>query len=718
MSWLAPLYLVGALAVAVPLWLHLVRRRPRNRTRFSSLLFLEETPPRAKESRRFEQILLLCLRALALLLLALAFARPFLRREAEVAAEAQSARIAILLDTSASMRHGDLWQRAQEKATALVDEASALGDPELYTFEHALHAELLPDPSRPAEARRRALRERIATLQPGWGESRLGAAMVELADRLALATEGGAAQIQLVSDLSLGADLSALDAVRWPEGVHVELHPIRTVDGNAGLQLAPADFRRADDPGATWVRVANSRENHDGPFQLQWSTGPRDPMRTVDSLPFHIEPGESRIVRAPDRPSDAAVDRLVLVGDHSHFDDTLYFAPVDPEPRTVVFLDPGGGEGTSSIAEPDADPAAELAFFLEGVFHEELDPPLRLERVERLPEQCSAADGTPMVVLPNAAANAEDLVRLGTFVADGGVVLAVLMEDVDGEPPSAAADSLRALLDEPGVALGEESTADERDRTSDRLLRDLEFGHPLLAPFADPRFRDFTGIRFWRARTVHLPENSDIAVLARFDDGHPWLLERPRGAGRVFVLTSSWSRLDSDLARSSKFPPLLLGIAAQAWGGDRDEGRLSVGERLPIPPHGSSSLITWTQPDGSTQRLGADGLTAPRATAPGVHHVTVDGRTASFAVQLAAEESRIDPLPLTAIEQRMGAPTLPKPSGSTDRARQQRSAELENRQKLWRWLVLGATAVLLTETVYAARRSRGPARDVVPGSAS
>ena len=46
MSFLAPLFLLGALAVAGPLIFHLIRRTTRDRTPFSSLMFLRLSPPR------------------------------------------------------------------------------------------------------------------------------------------------------------------------------------------------------------------------------------------------------------------------------------------------------------------------------------------------------------------------------------------------------------------------------------------------------------------------------------------------------------------------------------------------------------------------------------------------------------------------------------------------------------------------------------------------
>ena len=71
MSFLAPLFLVGALAVAAPIIFHLIRRTSREKITFSSLMFLRPTLPRVTRSSRLENIFLLLLRCLVLCLLAL-----------------------------------------------------------------------------------------------------------------------------------------------------------------------------------------------------------------------------------------------------------------------------------------------------------------------------------------------------------------------------------------------------------------------------------------------------------------------------------------------------------------------------------------------------------------------------------------------------------------------------------------------------------------------
>src|SRR5258708_21210512 len=80
MSFLAPLFLAGAAAIALPVLFHLIRRTTREKTVFSSLMFLMQSPPRLTRRSRLEHILLLALRCLVLFLLAVGFYRPFLKR--------------------------------------------------------------------------------------------------------------------------------------------------------------------------------------------------------------------------------------------------------------------------------------------------------------------------------------------------------------------------------------------------------------------------------------------------------------------------------------------------------------------------------------------------------------------------------------------------------------------------------------------------------------
>src|SRR3990172_8366647 len=77
MGLLAPWFLAGALAVGIPIWVHLIRREQALRIPFSSLMFLRRVPIKSVYRRHLKHLLLLASRVLVILLVALAFARPY-----------------------------------------------------------------------------------------------------------------------------------------------------------------------------------------------------------------------------------------------------------------------------------------------------------------------------------------------------------------------------------------------------------------------------------------------------------------------------------------------------------------------------------------------------------------------------------------------------------------------------------------------------------------
>ena len=121
MSFLAPLFLLGALAIAAPVIFHLIRRTTRDRTRFSSLMFLQPTPPRLTKRSRLENLLLLLLRCLALALLAFGFSRPFFKQSTfSESSTGPAKRIVVLVDASASIRRAALWTDARARVESAL----------------------------------------------------------------------------------------------------------------------------------------------------------------------------------------------------------------------------------------------------------------------------------------------------------------------------------------------------------------------------------------------------------------------------------------------------------------------------------------------------------------------------------------------------------------------------------------------------------------------
>src|SRR5262249_45599594 len=126
MSFLAPVFFAGLAAIAIPVLIHLIQRERKTIVEFPSLMFLRRIPYQSVRRRRIRHWLLLAMRAAAIALIVLAFARPFFRQSALAAAAAGGAReIVVLLDRSASMGYADHWDRARAAARQAFDALGA-----------------------------------------------------------------------------------------------------------------------------------------------------------------------------------------------------------------------------------------------------------------------------------------------------------------------------------------------------------------------------------------------------------------------------------------------------------------------------------------------------------------------------------------------------------------------------------------------------------------
>ena len=121
MSFLAPLFLLGGLAIAGPVLFHLIRRNTREKFTFSSLMFLRADPPKVTRKSRLEDILLLLVRCALLAVMALAFSRPFIRQSVLPPHDPTAGRhVVLLVDQSASMRRTGVWEKTLAQAEATL----------------------------------------------------------------------------------------------------------------------------------------------------------------------------------------------------------------------------------------------------------------------------------------------------------------------------------------------------------------------------------------------------------------------------------------------------------------------------------------------------------------------------------------------------------------------------------------------------------------------
>jgi hypothetical protein len=701
MSFLTPLYALAALAVAAPIIFHLIRRMPRGEVPFSSLMFLSPSPPRLTRRSRLDEWLLLLLRAAALVLLALAFMRPFLRQEALMdLGEAGGRRIVVLLDTSASLRRADLWPRAR----ALAEEAIVGCQPSDRLAVVAFDASSRPllgfeESATLGPARRQAVaRSRLASLQPSWGSTDLGRALVDALAAIEDLAESreqkslAPGRIVLISDLQQGSRLEALGELEWPRDVELDVRTVAADGSNAGLHLMHEE--EGAEPAATdptlAVRVSNDAGSRRESFEIAWTDERGDD--SGKPIPVYVPPGESRVVRVP-RPKGLSSSRgLRLTGDAHTFDNTLFLAAEPRREETVLYF---GTDG------PD-DPAG-LLYYLNRIYPE---TPRRLVRIRPVPPSSDlvAEPGTsvPLVVL-GGEVTPEIVGRIRKLVEDGATLLYV------AAAPGRAA-TLAALVGGTPREIGIDELAPNRGA----LLGEIAFDHPLFAPLAGPQFNDFTKIRFWKYRRLGPDLLGDARAVARFEGGDPAVVEKPMGKGRLVVLASGWAPADSQLARSSKFFPLMSALLEGPNPRPLDATGLQVNDRVPLPERkpapegGAAKGLVIVKPDGSRVEVPPGRRDFDGTDQPGIYTVETADGTRAFAVNLDPLESKTAPLALETLEQ-LGCRIISRRPSKVDRQqlRQMQSQELEGRQKLWRFLILAAVGILIVET-FLAGRTRAP----------
>ena len=711
---LAPVFAVaGGLLAGVPLVLHMFRRTPALRMPFSVVRFLIPTLPTTTKRASIEHWPLMLLRILALALIGLAFARPFQRLTIARAAESGSAdRIAVLIDASASMRRDGIRDSVLKEIDNVVASVNDEGTLSISVFSESTRSLLTAAEWRQtAPANRDALVTRVReAYDADWLSTQTATAMLATADEVAreegAAGPDGERRVVLITDFQEGSQLDGLRAGTWPDSVKLDLRIVSpTESGNAGISLMEESRT-----GKLRVRVSNSGDA--AVTKLQLSPFDSQGAPVGDAITIDVGGGQRRTISVPDSVEDQPRIAGYELLNEPHVFDNVIDLPL--EEQQVIQVAHAGAS--------DPNNADEMRYYLQRVLDgNETDP---IEVVDLV-----GADGVAVPVPPNIRlAFVTDVVSEGlavslrTFVDNGGVLL-IALKSVE------MANSLKSFL--PADATVEETAVDDYV-----MLGRLDFSSPLLSPFADARFADFSSIRFWHYRKLSFDENQPDAprVIGRFDSGAPAILQSVGSQNaKVFVLTAGWQPNDSQWALSTRFPPMILRLVQIANPRQSGYRLFEAGQR--IYPQELTNAERWnlTLPDGSVRSSDADaasvvpekavGLEADTASSPvAAESVLLDGpgrwmlnwetpegpKVMSLLVTVPASESRTEPLPVGQL-QALGMSSdvaAAKEVAARDKmdsgnAAQLDARELESQQKFWRWLLIAGLACLALEGIFA-----------------
>lgn len=581
-GFLAPLFLLGALAVAVPLVLHLLRQRADPVQPFSAVKLLRAAPVEQARRRRLRDLLLLALRVAALLLLAWGFARPFLRAEAAVTPPVT----VVLADVSASMGGAARTARLRIAARAAVD-AAPRGDA-VALVQFAATSDTLVAPT----LDRGAVSAATSQLTPGYAPTSYRAGL----DRVAEVLAGRPGRVVVVTDLQAagwrGGDPAALASGTLVEVADVGPQPadvgVAAVSEQSGHVVA--HLRATGEPRPVKVSVAV-----DGTERAS-ATVTVDAGATDVSMPLQALSGSRVRVQVEDPAGLPA-------------DDTRWLLSGTGRPARVTVIASPGGEGRDDLY-------VRRALLSMGGWRAVQVQALTADRLRAAsPEQADA-----IILLGTAGMDRPASERLAAFVRDGGGLLIAIGPAMNPE----------LLMTGFGDGLPRIRMRPASDAGSDLAIADTR--HPALALFGR-RQGVFGEARF--ARAAALQATGAGEVLARFDNGDAALVAGAYGRGRLAMFASDLSNRWNDLVLQPSFVPLLGELVHWLSASGRDADGIVAGT-TPLEGGAAPGIVSQPADRGQPSRLMAVNVDpqefdpARQSAAEFLAHVPRGGNNASL----------------------------------------------------------------------------------------
>lgn len=669
MNWLAftnPWLLAGLAAVGLPLFIHwLTRARPR-RIAFPPYKFLVEACAGQQAVNRLRTIILLAIRCLLVLVLALLFARPFLKPRGSEAATQAGRRVVLVLDASLSMRAVQsgvpLFARAQAEAAEVLRTLPS-GSEAAVILEGAAPNTLLP-----------ALSENLPALHDQLVKTRPACEYGDPAAALALAQKmlGGQGTIYVFSDFQKS---------NW-EGVH-------ELPGGVICRLRPVTVGAVDNVAITAARLVPAAPVMGEPVEVactvfNCTAGPREETVRLELGEFVRE---TRVTLAPFGTADAVFN--ISFSRPGPVSGKVSLGPDDLVEDNTRYVAANVGKTLEVVLVSDADEAdwQSAAFYLGRALVPSPDAAPGLKLLRRRSQDLDrgvleTADVFVLAAPATLTGEAQEIItrrvndgaRLITFL-DGPTAPALMIPALT--PPFELQNSVESGNGDP-VAVG-----------ARKLFADL-----------DPA--DFAPLRFHRHFRNQVLDGRHGDVLFSYPDGSAALTLTAVASGSVVLANFPLTPDGGDFVGNPIFPAMLHELL-RALRQDSAEHAVMPGAAwlLDVPTSGEGDL-TVTDPDG--QKVGAQILSSgritrlalPPAKIPGVYAVKqTDAVAACAVVNVDPRESDTRPLALENLKS-SGNSSVTVLRGEED------LALTGQVRPLWPQLAAGAAALLALEMLLLA----------------
>ena len=526
-------FLAATAAVAVPILIHLLMRPQARAETIGSVRFLRLVLQRSTRRRNIRRWLLLALRTLAVLALALLFARPYL---ATPGGPGRDRLVLVLLDRSASMWATEsgrtLFAAAKQAALDIVAK-----QPEGTEVRLAWFADRGPEAASDLRL--------DEPPQPGYASTDYGLALAWARDELALSPRRYR-KVFLLTDLQLsGLHRSACPG--FQAEVEVDIRELgRRPAANLAVDRAEASQTtlRGGQPVIVAAQVANLGlfPARDVAVRLVLEA---EGASVDQTQKISVAPGANQAVSfsVPIEKPGQYQGYVEVSGDDGYpIDDRRWLAFEAQQPDRLLLVDGEPGASVFGNETYYLEAALRLAVAGQGAPLTPFEPVrLALSGPQSLPDLSEYR----VVMLCNVAAlSAADSSRLDRYVAAGGRLL--VFAGAKLQPEGYAAVQQAGLM--PATIGIQADPASYRMQTWDKE-------HPIFRPLSDPQQGDLRRLVF--RRIVRMKANSEAKVLAATDGGDPLLVEKSRGRGTVLLFAAAADRQWGDWPQSRLYVPLV-----------------------------------------------------------------------------------------------------------------------------------------------------------------
>ncbi|MGI9075116.1 MAG: BatA domain-containing protein [Bryobacteraceae bacterium] len=652
MGFFAPWFLAGVVAVGLPVWLHLLRQYRRTPQPFSSLMFFERRVQSSVKHRRLRYLLLLALRVGLLVLLALAFANPFVNRTA--AAPTRRKLTVIAIDRSFSMRYSENMQRAKAEANRLLEALRGRDLAQVVAVDS--HVEALTQP----ETDRNMLRAAVDSIRAGDGASSFGEFVRAL--RVIDQTTSMRLDVRFISDMQQTSMPPSFADLQVGPHTALSLHCIgqgRTPNWAVETVSAPEVY----DPAharviatiAGWETPAVSRKVSlalNGKVIASKDVNvPANGRAQVEFLSFDVPYGAHR--------SEVRIEPH----DELPNDDKFPFSLQRSDPRNILFLYERG--------------RTREAFYYRAAMESASDTGLKV-RAEPV-EQASGDDFSKyaFVVLGDVGELDQILDRkLREYVQKGGSVL---------------------------ISLGPNTQrAGHVPLTGDRITRTDQTQGAGFLDNQDPALigvERLENVQF--SRTPQISVKPTARVIAKLADGSPLIVEQDLGEGHLLTFASTLDNAMSDFYLHPSFLPFVVQTGRYLAGAEDTAVNVVTGTPVQLRhARNQGTAADVIGPDGKHELSLAEAAKAMSVDLEreGFYEVQrADGRRMLMAAHADRRESDLTPVSneTLALWRNTGSKATEDPARSVTRQTYPWS--------LWRYALLAVLVMAVVESVFASQ---------------